>query len=294
VSDLGEFLRNRRAATRPEDFGMPADAARRRVPGLRREEVALLAGISVDYYVRLEQGRTRNVSDEVLDAVADVLRLDRPERVHLRNLARPAPRGRRPVPEQRVRPGMRRLLECVSDIPAFVLGRRMDVLAWNDLARLVAGDFEALPPRERNMARIVFLLDGHERYPEFGEVAKEVVGNLRAYAGRRPDDPELARLIGELSLSSPEFRRLWAGHTVREKTHGSKLIRHPAVGEFTVRYETLRLPDDPEQLLVTYTVAAGSTSETAFRLLAGWSARSPDPGPGADRAADRARGPAGR
>ncbi|MFI9719473.1 helix-turn-helix domain-containing protein [Streptomyces sp. NPDC052396] len=277
MSELGEFLRTRRAAIRPEDYGLLAGpAARRRVPGLRREELALLAGISIDYYVRLEQGRTRNVSDEVLEAVADALQLGPDERVYLRNLARPAPRKRHTPRPQRVRPGLRRLLECAHDVPAFVLGRRMDVLAWNPLARLVVADFDRLPPADRNIARLVFLHDGPERYPEFEAVAKEVVGNLRSYAGRHPDDPAMATLIGELSLGSVEFTRLWSGFTIREKAHGSKVIRHPAVGEFRLEYETLQLPDDPEQMLVTYTAAAGSDSETSLRLLAGLGAGAAD------------------
>ncbi|MDT0306697.1 helix-turn-helix transcriptional regulator [Streptomyces sp. DSM 44917] len=272
MSELGDFLRSRRAAVRPEDFGMPTGSARRRVPGLRREELALLAGISSDYYIRLEQGRTRNVSDAVLDAVADALQLGEDERTYLRNLARPAQGRRRAARPQRVRPGLLRLLESLHDVPAFVMGRRMDVLAWNALASVAVADFGALAPRDRNVAKHVFLFEGPDRYVEFEKIAKECVGHLRAYAGRHPGEPEMASLIGELSLGSEVFRRLWAGHTVQEKTHGTKLMRHPAVGEYTMAYETLPLPDDPDQALVTYTVAAGSESETSLRLLAGWTA----------------------
>jgi hypothetical protein len=194
--------------------------------------------------------------------------LDDDERKYLHNLARPAPRRRSSTRPQKVRPGLRRLLEAIHEVPAFVFGRRMDVLAWNDLAALVTADFAKLPVGDRNIAKLVFLSDGLDRYPEFDSVAKDVVGNLRADAGRRPDDPDMARLIGELSLHSPVFRRLWAGYTVREKTYGKKVIRHPAVGEFTVSFETLRLPDDPDQALVTYTAEPGSDSEDSLRLLA--------------------------
>lgn len=270
MSELGEFLRTRRAMLRPENTGMAAGSPLRRVPGLRREELAQLAGISVDYYVRLEQGRTRNVSDSVLNAVADALRLNGDERKYLHNLAHPAPRRRSPSRPQQVRPGLLRLLDALHEVPAFVFGRRMDVLAWNDLAALVTADFGELPASDRNIAKLVFLFDGPDRYPEFDSVARDVVGNLRADAGRHPDDPEMASLIGELSLHSQVFRQLWAGHTVREKTYGDKVIRHPAIGEFTVSFETLRLPDDPDQALVTYTVQPGSESETSLRLLASW------------------------
>ncbi len=270
VSELGEFLRGKRAALRPEDTGLMLGSALRRVPGLRREELAMLAGISVDYYVRLEQGRARNVSDTVLSSVADALQLDSDERTYLHNLAHPAPRRRSASRPQHVRPGMRRLLGAIPDVPAFVLGRRMDVLAWNDLAAVVTADFSSFPVGDRNIAKLIFLFDGGDRYPDFDNVTKDVVGNLRAEAGRHPDDPGMASLIGELSVRSETFRRLWAGHNVREKTYGIKVIRHPVVGEFTVSFETFRAPDDPDQALITYTVEPGSESETSLRLLASW------------------------
>ncbi|MFJ9617091.1 helix-turn-helix domain-containing protein [Streptomyces noursei] len=270
MTDLGAFLRSKRATMRPEDFGMPSGLSRRRVPGLRREELALLAGISPDYYIRLEQGRGRNVSASVLDAVADALCLDDDERTYLHNLARPAVRRTSAPRPQQVRPGLLRLLDALYDVPAFILGRRMDILESNDLARAVIGDFDGLPAEDHNAARLVFLHDGAERYPDFDTVARQVVGNLRAYAGRHPDDPEMPALIGELSLRSQAFRELWAEHTVRECTQGSKRVRHPAVGEFTVTFETLCLPDDPDQSLVTYTADPGSDDEVSLRLLAGW------------------------
>jgi transcriptional regulator with XRE-family HTH domain len=268
-AELGEFLKSRRARIDPEALGVP-NAGRRRVPGLRREEVAQLAGVSMDYYVRLEQGRAAHPSESVLDAIARALELDDVERSHLHGLARPAQTRPRPRPE-RVRPELRRLLDRLGGVPAFVLGRRMDILAWNRLAAALHADLDGLPPRERNIARLLFLDPAsHDRYPEWRQVARETVGLLRRLAGRYPDDPRLAELIGELSMKSEPFRRWWAAGDVREKTHGRKLIRHPSVGELELDYETFALPDAPDQLLVTYTAAPGSPSETCLALLASW------------------------
>ncbi|MFC7623976.1 helix-turn-helix transcriptional regulator [Microlunatus sp. GCM10028923] len=270
--DLGEFLRSRRARVRPEDVGLPG-GGRRRVAGLRREELALLAGVSVDYYVRLEQGRTPAVSDAVLDAVARVLRLDETERSHLRNLVRPA-RRRRPA-AQRVRPGLSRLLEMAGDVPAFVMGRRSEVLAWNPLADAVYG-FSGMPPAERNSARHTFLRpEARLFYRDWPSVAADMVAFLRLDAGRYPDDAELAALVGELSMKDDTFRTLWAEHTVLEKTYGAKLINHPLVGELDLAYESLRPSGDPDLTLALYTAAAGSPTEERLRLLASWAA-SPD------------------
>jgi transcriptional regulator with XRE-family HTH domain len=249
--EIGEFLRTRRARIQPADAGLP-DTGRRRVPGLRREELAQLAGVSVDYYVRLEQGRTPSVSDPVLDAIARVLHLDTTEREHLRRLAsRPATAtGRR----QHVRPGTQRLLDLMAGIPAFVLGRRMDILAWNRLADVLHGFAERAEKTDQlNVARLTFLEPAaRDFYPEWDAVAEETVAYLRLDAGRHPDDPQLAALIGELSLGNETFRRLWSQHPVREKTHGDKVINHPVGGRLEFRYETLALPDDPDQLIVAY------------------------------------------
>jgi transcriptional regulator with XRE-family HTH domain len=270
--ELGEFLKSRRDRLDPEDAGVDT-FGRRRVPGLRREEVAQLAGVSVDYYVRLEQGRAAHPSESVLDAIARALRLDDVERAHLHGLARPSPARRRPPQRERVRPGLQRLLERLDGVPAFVLGRRMDILAWNRLGAALHAGFDGLPPRERNMARILFLDPAaRDHYPEWDKVARETVGVLRRLAGRHPEDPRLAELVGELSMKSEPFRRWWAAGDVREKTHGRKLIRHPIVGDIELDYETLALPDAPDQLLVTYTAAAGSPSETSLALLMSWAA----------------------
>ncbi|MEU5693786.1 helix-turn-helix transcriptional regulator [Actinosynnema sp. NPDC020468] len=278
--DLGEFLRTRRARVRPDDVGLPG-GGRRRVPGLRREELALLAGVSVDYYMRLEQGRTPAVSDAVLDAVAGVLRLDETERLHLRNLVRPA-KVRRPAP-QRVRPGVRRLLEMTGDVPAFVMGRRSDILAWNPLAGALYG-FAEQDPELRNSARYAFL-DPAARtfYRDWPSVAADVVAYLRLDAGAHPEDPRLAALVGELSVKDEGFRKLWAQHAVLEKTHGTKLLRHPVVGDLDLDYESLRLPGEEHLSLAFYTAPAGSPTEERLKLLASWaaSAAAGDAGPAA-------------
>ncbi|WP_033221133.1 helix-turn-helix transcriptional regulator [Kitasatospora phosalacinea] len=264
MSELGEFLRQRRARIQPSDVGLPELGRRRRVPGLRREEVARLAGVSVDYYVRLEQGRGDGVSAEVLDAVARVLRLDATERGHLHDLARPPRDTYRRTP-RRIRPGLRLVLDSVAT-PVFVLGRCMDVLAWNAPADAVIG-FSGLPPAERNMARHAFLTEsGGRLYPEFERVAAETVAYLRLDAARHPDDPELAALVADLTAGSPLFAELWARHGVREKTSGRKLLLHPRAGELDFGYETLAPPGEPGLLLVVYTVEPGSV--TAERLAA--------------------------
>jgi transcriptional regulator with XRE-family HTH domain len=280
-SDLGEFLRARRALIGPEEAGLPV-FGRRRVPGLRREEVAQLAGVSVDYYVRLEQGRGTGVSDAVLDALARVLRLDEVEHSHLRALARPGRGTRRtrtgapPLP----RPGVRLLLDSFA-APAFLLGPRMDVLAWNVLADAVSG-FSARPEEARNQARYTFLDPGARDYfTDWPTVAAETVAHLRLYAGRRPGDRRLAALIGELSLDSDDFRRLWAGHQVKEKTHGVKRLRHPVAGDLDLGYETLALPGEPDQVLVVYTAPPESATAEKLAILSSWTAdpTPPDPRP---------------
>jgi transcriptional regulator with XRE-family HTH domain len=273
--ELGHFLKSRRARVRPEDVGVQP-FGRRRVPGLRREELAQLAGVSFDYYVRLEQGRAGHPSEAVLDAIARALRLDDAERAHLFDLSRPVPRRRAARPE-RVRPQLRRLLDALHDVPAMVIGRRMDVLAWNRLAAALLGDWGALPREQRNSARQFFLDDGARAlYVDWDENARATVAWLRMAAGRHPDDAGLAELIGELSMKSEEFRRLWPRHDVREKTHGTKRLRHPIVGPLTLSYETLILPGDRDQALFLYTAEPGSESETALRLLGSAAAADPE------------------
>ncbi|MET9922551.1 helix-turn-helix transcriptional regulator [Streptomyces sp. NPDC006435] len=267
-NDLSGFLQSRRARIRPQDVGLPAHG-RRRVPGLRREEVAQLAGVSVDYYIRLEQGRGQNVSDSVLEAIGRVLELNGTEQAHLLDLVRPARAARRTASRgrQAVRPGLQLLLDGMTGTPAFVLGRRMDVLAWNTLADAIAG-FSRRPPSERNQARQVFLdPTAPVHYPDWAAVAAETVAYLRLDAGRHPDDPAVSSLVGELSAKSEDFRRLWTDHPVKEKTHGVKRLVHAVAGELEFGYETLALPGDPDQLLVAYTVPPGSVTAGRLALL---------------------------
>ncbi|MFD9691176.1 helix-turn-helix transcriptional regulator [Kitasatospora sp. NPDC059088] len=285
---LGDFLRSRRARIQPEEVGLPAHG-RRRVQGLRREEVAQLAGVSVDYYIRLEQGRGGSASDAVLDAVARVLRLDEAETAHLRSLNRPPKETPARVRgDRRVRPGTRLLLDLMAGVPAFVLGRRMDVLAWNALGDAVNGFSERAaagkPGAPLNQVRDAFL-DPAARtlYRQWDAVAAETVAQLRRDAGLHPDDPALAALVGELSVRSEEFRRLWADHLVREKTSGVKLLRHPLVGDLDLGFETLAVQGSPDQVLVAYTAAPGSPTAQRLALLASWTAAGPVPEP-AERA----------
>ncbi|MCX4238301.1 helix-turn-helix domain-containing protein [Streptomyces sp. NPDC020707] len=285
---LAEFLQARRSRLRPEDVGLRTYGERRRVPGLRREELAMLAGISAPYYTRLEQGQSRNASREVLDAVANALRLDDSERAHLHTLAG-APRrrgpGARPRPE-RVTPATSALLASLDGTPALVLGRRSDVLAWNRPGHgLFAGHLDPDSPndpggasgppgsggpgRRPNMARLVFL-DAHTRdlYADWPAKARAVVGNLRLTAGRYPDDPLLAALIGELTMRSREFATLWADHRVLACDVAAYEMRHPLVGTVTVTQQTLQSPQGDGPALVVATADPGSPSAAALALLA--------------------------
>jgi transcriptional regulator with XRE-family HTH domain len=270
-TELREFLRSRRARITPEAAGLSPQPGTRRVPGLRREEVAQLAGVSVDYYIRLERGRGSNVSEAVLDGVARALRLNNTERGHLFALARPARARQRPMAPQRVRPGLYRVLETMTDIPVIVLGRRLDVLAANPLARAFYTDFDALPHRERNMARYMFLDEGaRELYTDWAGNARGMVATLHLYAGGHSHDPQFAELIGELSLRDRDFRRWWADQDVLRRTNGTKSYHHSLVGDLTLDYEALNPAGDPEQTLGLHTAEPGSPSEHALRLLAGW------------------------
>jgi transcriptional regulator with XRE-family HTH domain len=271
---LGEFLQTRRSQLRPEDVGLPTYGDRRRVPGLRREELARLAGVSASYYSRLEQGQSSNASPEVLNAIARVLRLDEAEQRHLHELAggaRRRPAGRRPAP-QRVTPAVRQLLTALGDVPAVVLGRSSDVLAWNEAGHaLFAGHLDpAAPeqPKQRpNMARMVFL-DAHTRelYADWPAKARAVVATLRTAAGIHPDDTLLRGLIGELSVASTEFTTMWADHRVKARGDAEYEMRHPLVGTMHVTQQTLRTELD--QSIVVATTEAGSPSHAAMTLLA--------------------------
>jgi transcriptional regulator with XRE-family HTH domain len=267
-SALTEFLQSRRARITPEQAGLVDGGGRRRVEGLRREELAHLAGMSVDYYVRLEQGRTPNVSDAVLDAVATALRLGRDERAHMFLLARPHLLDPVPV-ELGVRQGVRQLLDWIA-APALVVGHRLDVLAWNRLAAALFGDFGQWRPVQRNLARLHLLAAaGGGRFPDRAVTVRELVAHLRTMAGRYPDDVQLSELVDELRTHSVEFRREWDLHPVRTKSHGTLCFVHPELDRITLFYEIARLPQDSEQMLIVFTGAPGSEGESALRRLSG-------------------------
>jgi transcriptional regulator with XRE-family HTH domain len=270
-TELRDFLRSRRARLTPEAAGLAPHRGGRRVPGLRREEVAQLAGVSVDYYVRLERGRNLNVSEAVLDAVARALRLDDVERGHLFALARPSRAQHRATPPQRVRPGLYRVLDALGDIPALITGRRLDILAGNRMARALHTDFDALPHRERNMARYVFLDPAARKlYDDWPSVARSLVAILRVDAGRHPRDPQLAELIGDLSVRDDDFRRWWTDHDVLNNTHGTRLYHHPVVGNLTLDYEIFSPAGDEDQVIALHTAEPGSPSEQGLHQLARW------------------------
>lgn len=273
--EIAGFLRGRRAAISPDRAGLPVDGRVRRVPGLRRDEVARLAGVSTEYYTRLEQGRAGSPSSEVVAALAQALQLDASEREHLTDLLLPEPRAARRSPgrPQRVRPGLYLMLETLRHVPAFILGRRTDVLAANHLARAVLTDFEALPATRRNLARY-YLLDpeARERVGEWERIAAETVAVLRLEAGRYPGDRRLADLVGELTLACPEFSAWWNDHRVLRRTHGAKRYVHPVVGELEFSYESFQVPGDAEQTLCVYSVEPGSATARALELLGSWTA----------------------
>ncbi|MFJ9852777.1 helix-turn-helix transcriptional regulator [Streptomyces sp. NPDC101150] len=275
ISELGEFLRTRRARLAPAEAGLPDYGGRRRVPGLRREELAQLAGISVGYYTRLEQGTGANVSDEVLAALARVLRLDDTERSHLHGLAHPdrtAARSGECV--ERLRPSVRNMIEALGGVPVVVLGRFLDILAWNRAGHaLLAGylPFEAPDEpagRRPNVVRMIFL-DARYRalYPDLDSKLRDAVGGLRLLTGQWPDEPGRYELIAELTRESAEFAALWADHSVRTCATHTREYRHPAVGPLVLTGETLMLPDDAGQRMVIYHAAPGSPSADALRLL---------------------------
>lgn len=244
------------------------------MPGLRREELAQLAGVSAGYYTRLEQGQSPNASDAVLDAVARVLRLDEAERAHLYSLARPkAKTRRRTVKPEQVRPGVRLMIESFGDVPALVMGRFVDVLAWNPMAHaLLAGhrDFDApnRPSDRPNIARMLFL-DPHMRelYADWTRKARSTVADLRLIAGQHLGDPALSNLVGELTLGSPEFAKLWAAHTVGDCGGATRTYRHPVVGSMALMVEFMALPNDEGQRVAVFNAEPGSPSEAALRIL---------------------------
>ncbi|WP_369174533.1 helix-turn-helix domain-containing protein [Streptomyces sp. R28] len=275
--DIREFLATRRAKITPQQAGLPAFGGNRRVPGLRREEVALLAGVSIDYYVRLERGHLAGASEEVLDAVANALQLDEAERSHLYDLAaaqrtRPArgskkPRGPLPASIQRV-------LDSMTESPAFVRNGRLDILAINRLGRaLYAPLFTSGTPRPVNIARFQFLDPaGREFFPDWDASLNTTVSLLRTEAGRAPHDAELTGLIGELVTRSDEFRIAWAKHNVRLHHTGRKPFCHPEIGEIVLDFDAMALPAQPGLTLTAYSAEPGTAAHDGLRLLSAWAA----------------------
>jgi transcriptional regulator with XRE-family HTH domain len=274
-NEIRQFLTSRRARITPEQAGLPTYGGNRRVAGLRREEVALLAGVSVDYYTRLERGNLGGVSEAVLDALARALQLDEAERGHLFDLAQaanPTARPRRRPAPQRVRPGVQRILDAM-DAPADVRNGRRDILAANRLGYALYSEIFVDPVRPANVARFVFLSPrAREFFPDWEGTANDLVANLRTVAGRNPYDRGLQDLVGELSTRSQEFRTRWAAHNVRQHQTGRKRLHHPVVGDLELTYEVLALPADPGLSLVVYGAEPGSPSQDALRLLASWAA----------------------
>ena len=274
-NELGAFLRARRAALDPHALGLPDDGRLRRVPGLRREELAQLAHVSIDYVVRLEQGRTQRVSRGVLDSLADALQLAPDERDYLFALAEaaPSPPTRRPG-SPKVAPHLRQLLDSMPGVPAVVLHRGLDVLAWNHAAAALLTDFGALAPRERNLIRLTFLDDGFRAlYDDWPRAARECVAVLRMEAGRDPQDPALAALIGELSMRDPDFRTWWAGYQVRGPRGLRKTYRHPVAGTLTLDVQQFTVDTHPDQWLIAYTAEPDTPSSERLEFLLRWASR---------------------
>jgi transcriptional regulator with XRE-family HTH domain len=277
-SEIHDFLTSRRARLTPEKVGLTS-YGRRRVPGLRREEVAVLAGVSVPYYTRLERGDFAGVSDGVIEALARALELDDAERAHLWDLARAArptdaPRRRRPR-KPVVRPSVQRVLDSMTEAAAFLHNARLDNLAANHLGRALYSDLfaSASGSAVANNARYVFLHEGsRDFYVDWERAANDVVGILRSEAGRDPYDRDLSDLVGELSTQSHEFRTRWAAHNVRLHYTGVKQLHHPVVGELTLTYDRMELPADTGLSITTWTAEAGSKSEEALALLGSWAA----------------------
>lgn len=271
--DLRDFLMSRRAQIDPTSTGLPVAATARRGKGLRREEVAALAGVSVDYYARLEQGRIGNVSDQILTAIEDVLRLTALERDHLRALVRTEPiRARKTAPSApRVRGSLRDLIVEMDPIPVILQGPRMEILAWNRAATILLTDFASMTQKDRNIARWLFLDPStRTKYPDWEEVAAPTVAALRAARNPRRPDEALERLVGELSVASEDFARFWAGYRLFKHGHGIKRIFHKTVGTMTLNYETFDIPDSGGQFFSIYTADVGSPSAEKLQILLSW------------------------
>jgi len=276
-NEVREFLVSRRARIAPEQAGVEPSGGRRRVPGLRRDEVARLAGLSVDYFTRIERGNLTGVSENALDAISRALVLDRAERDHLYDLARTANLGARvrapKPPAPSLRPTTQHLLDSITGAAAFVRNNRMDLVAANELGFALYSEMYRTSVRPANHSRFIFLDPrAHDFYPDWDRAANVNVQILRRDAGRSPFDKELSDLVGELSVRSEEFRTLWGSHDVRRHYSGAKTFHHPAVGSLELTYHVMDLEDDPGHTLTVYTPAPGSPSEEGVHLLATWAA----------------------
>ncbi|KAA0096203.1 XRE family transcriptional regulator [Mycolicibacterium sp. P1-18] len=274
-TEIREFLRSRRARVAPEMAGLPAYGGRRRVKGLRREEVALLAGVSVEYYVRIERGGLAGTSERVLDALATALQLTDAEREHLFHLAResgaPSVRRHRP-PAATVRPALQELLDAITGAPALIRNGRHDVLAMNDLGRALFAPMLADPRRPANTARFVYLhpREAEAFFVDYDHAVRNAAATLRMEVGRNPRDEELVALVAELSAGSEVFRHQWASQDVRPHGHGGKRVNHPVVGPLDLNFESMDLPTDPGLQLNVYTAPVGGPAADTLALLASW------------------------
>ncbi|HEX2301079.1 MAG TPA: helix-turn-helix transcriptional regulator [Pseudonocardiaceae bacterium] len=274
--EVKAFLSTRRAKLTPEQAGLAHYSRNRRVQGLRRSEVADLAGVSVEYYARLERGNLSGVSESVLDSLARALQLDEAERAHLADLARaagPAVRARRTPAAQQLRPSVARILAGMTEVPAIVNNGRLDVLAANPLGEALFAPLFADPARPVNHARFTFLNPrAHDFWIDWERAADDNVATLRLQAGRDPHDKGLTDLVGELSTRSDAFRVRWATHDVRLHRTGIKSFHHPVVGDLHLSYEVMELPADPGLSLVAFSAEAGSPADDSLRFLASWAA----------------------
>jgi transcriptional regulator with XRE-family HTH domain len=275
-NDVSEFLRSRRARATPDQVNLIV-GGNRRVPGLRREEVATLAAVSVDYYARLERGNLAGVSEEVLEAIAHALRLDEAETAHLFALARAAQPGparrKRAARPQELQPSLQRFMDAITGAPTWVRNERMDLIAANPLGRALYAPALADPVQPANTARFLFLNpDARDFFPDWEQNANDVVAVLRGYAGREPHNRSPSDLIGELATRSDEFRTRWAAHNVRFHRTGLKRIHHPVVGDLELSYEAMELPANPGWTMFAYTSEPGSATEERLKLLASWAA----------------------
>jgi transcriptional regulator with XRE-family HTH domain len=278
-NDLREFLTSRRERLTPQEAGLPDFGGRRRVKGLRREEVALLAGMSTEYYVRLERGNGTGVSEAILDGISRALKLDEAEHAHLYDLVRAANQGANPArrrgpsrPHQ-VQPNVQQLIDTMTDVPVFVQNGRLDAVAANRLGAALFSEMFVMPQRPMNAARFTFL-DARARtfYRDWEANSRQIVALLRAEAGRSPYDRTLTDLVGELATRSGEFRTMWASHDVRVHRTGSKQVHHPVVGDLDLSFEAMDLTSEPGLQLLAFTAAPGSPSQDGLHLLASWAA----------------------